>query len=57
MRHALLIGPFGGAISIGNDGGVNSTAVLRSCTLSSNEARKVRRHANQEQCVIDMCML
>ena len=35
----------------------NSIADLTSCTLSGNDAKQVRRHAEQEQCMKHLCML
>ena len=49
-----LIVQDGGAIAFRAS---NSKANLRLCTLSSNEEEGVRRHADQEQCRKDLCML
>ena len=49
----LLVIQYGGAIAIG---GSNTGADLTSCTLSSNKAKLVREHANQEQCRKHLCM-
>ena len=49
----LLVIQEGGAIVIW---GSNTRVDLASCTLSSNEAYRVREHANQEQCRQHFCM-
>ena len=50
----LLVLQDGGAIRIGGEG--SSRAELRSCTLISNKARKVWRHASQGTVQFDMPM-
>ena len=52
--HACcLVVQDGGAIVIP---GSNTRVDLTSCALSSNEAKQVREHANQEQCRQYFCM-
>ena len=50
----LLFVQHGGAIAILYG---STHAILRSCTLSSNEAKQVHRHAGQEHCRKHLCML